>query len=71
MTYFNYHKTAKKLLAENKLSYFYFTENHNGIKPALVLIFNDIKHPVMPIRIERWEDYIPILPSEKLIENQT
>ena len=69
MAYFNYHKTAKKLLAENKLSYFYFTENHNGIKPALVLIFNDIKHPVMPIRFEKWHEYLPLLNQDKLKQN--
>ena len=69
MAYFNYHKTAKKLLAENKLSYFYFTENHNGIKPALVLIFNDIKHPVMPIRFDRWKEYLPLLKQDKLKQN--
>ena len=40
---------------------FYFTKNHNGIRPALVLVFNDLKHPVMPIRKERWQEYFDLL----------
>ena len=65
MGYFSYHNTAKKLIAENKLLFCYITENHNGIKPALVLIFNDITHPVMPIRQHRWVEYFKIIPKEK------
>lgn len=67
MKYFNYHRTAKKLIKEGKLKYYYFTENHNGIKPALVLVFNDKTHPVMPIRKERFSEYDNLLPKEKLI----
>ena len=40
--YYNYHATAKRLIKENKLMNFYFTKNHNGIRPALVLVFNDL-----------------------------
>jgi hypothetical protein len=61
MSYFNYHKTAKKLIADGKLTNFYFTEEYNGIKPALVLLFNDARHPVMPIREHRFDEYIQIL----------
>jgi hypothetical protein len=67
MKYFNYHKTAKKLIKEGKLICYYLTENHNGIKPALVLVFNDKTHPVMPIRKERFEEYDNLLSKEKLI----
>ena len=59
--YYNYHATAKRLIKENKLISFYFTKNHNGIRPALVLVFNDLKHPVMPIRKERWQEYFYLL----------
>jgi hypothetical protein len=62
MGYFNYHSTAKRLIAENKLTGYYFTSKHNKISPALVLLFDDIKHPVMPIRQERWHEYEPLLP---------
>ena len=66
MGYFSYHRTAKKLIKDGKLKYYYFTENHNGIKPALILVFNDKTHPIMPIRQERFSEYEDILPKEKL-----
>lgn len=61
MPYFSYHATAKKLIRLGKLSHFYFTPDHKGIRPALVLIFRDPRHPVMPIRFHRWEEYLPLL----------
>ena len=60
MSYFNYHATAKKLIKENKLIKYYYAERYNNISPALVLVFDDIKHPVMPIRQERWDEYIKL-----------
>jgi len=65
MAYFNYHATAKRLISAGKLKNFYITENHNGICPALVLIFNDIRHPVMPIRKERWAEYFALIERYK------
>lgn len=65
MSYFSYHATAKKLIREGKLSHFYFTADHKGICPALVLVFRDQNHPVMPIRHHRWEEYLPLLPFGK------
>ena len=59
--YFNYHATVKKLIEKGKLVGYYFTENHNGIKPALVLVFNDIKRPLIPIRKERWNEYLHLI----------
>ncbi len=67
MPYFNYHAIAKSLISQDKLKGYYFTEKYNNISPALILIFNDIKHPVMPIRKHRWEEYLPLLPIEKKI----
>ena len=61
MSYFNYHATAKRLISENKLVQFYFTERHNNISPALVLVFNDPVHPVMPIRKEKWQEYLSLI----------
>ena len=61
MPYFNYHAVAKNLIEQGKLISYTFEENYNGISPALVLIFNDQKHPVMPIRQEKWQDYLPLL----------
>ena len=65
MVYYNYHATAKKLIIENKLITYYFTEKHNSISPALVLVFNDIKHPIMPIREHKWKEYIELLKKYK------
>lgn len=61
MSYFNYHKTAKSLIKNGKLLSCYFTKNHNGISPALVLIFDDTKHKVMPIRKHKWEEYFSLI----------
>lgn len=57
--YFSYHGTAKKLIAEGHLVYFERVENHNGIKPALVLHFDN--HAPTPIRKKRWKEYCDIL----------
>ena len=61
MAYFNYHATAKRLIAEGKLIDYYFTERYRHITPALVLMFDDEKHPLMPIREERWEEYAELI----------
>lgn len=65
MSYFNYHATAKRLIAEGKLKRYYIAKNHNGISPALVLIFDDTRHPVMPIRAHRFEEYFAILEKKE------
>lgn len=67
MSYFNYHATAKRLIAEEKLIGYYFTKKYHSISPALVLLFDDFKHPVMPIREYRWEEYLPLLSEDKWI----
>ena len=64
MPYFNYHATAKRLIAEGRLIGFRFVENYRAISPALLLFFDDKTHPVMPIRAERWEEY------EKILKNR-
>lgn len=61
MSYFNYHSTAKSLIKQGKLQGYYFTENYNNIRPALVLLFNDQKHPAMPIRQHKWYEYFPLI----------
>lgn len=61
MGYFNYHATAKGLIRNGKLKDWFFVDNYNGISPALVLVFDDIKHPVMPIHKERWAEYLEFL----------
>ena len=68
MSYYNYHATAKRLINEGKLIGYYFTERHNAISPALVLLFDDYRHPIMPIRENRWAEYLPLLPEETEIK---
>ena len=63
--YYNYHATAKKLIQEGKLINWYIAEKHNNISPALVLEFNDIKHPVMPIRQHKWDEYLILINAQK------
>lgn len=64
MAYFNYHATAKRLLREGKLLSWRIVSEYNGISPAMVLIFDDPTHPVMPIREERFAEYLPLLTGE-------
>ena len=65
MPYFNYHATAKKLINEGKLIEYRFVKRYRNISPALVLVFDDAKHPVMPIREHRFKEYILLLPKDK------
>ena len=62
--YFSYHATIKRLLREGRLVGYYFAGEYHGISPALVLLFDDAIHPVMPVREYRWQDYLPQLPLE-------
>lgn len=59
MAYFNYHAKAKKLISQGYLIHYEFVDNWNGIKPALVLYF-DNANP-MPIREYRWHEYLPLI----------
>ena len=61
MPYFHYHATARRLIEDGKLIRYYIAERHGSISPALVLLFDDEKHPVMPIREHRWEEYLPLI----------
>ena len=64
MAYYNYHAVAKRLIKEGKLTAYSFVERYRGISPALLLFFDDLKHPVMPIRAQRWEEYFPLLKAQ-------
>lgn len=59
MSYFNYHAKAKKLIKEGFLTRYEFVDNWNGIKPALVLYFEN-SNP-MPIREYRWQEYLSLI----------
>lgn len=57
--YYNYHARIKKLILEGRLKGYQFLDEYNGIKPALVLYFEN--HRPMPVRDYMWEKYIPYL----------
>lgn len=61
MPYFNYHAAAKKLILEGKLIHYSFEREYHGISPVLLLFFNDLKHPIMPIREHHWEEYLNLI----------
>lgn len=54
--YYNYHAQAKQLIAEGHLIKQEIVDDWNGIKPALVLFFDN--HRPMPIRQYRWDEYM-------------
>jgi hypothetical protein len=53
--YYNYHARAKALISGGHLVGHEIVENWNGIKPALVLHFDN--HRSMPIREHKWDEY--------------
>lgn len=59
MAYFNYHAKAKRLIEEGHCIHFEIVERWNAISPALVLYFDNEKP--MPIREEKWGEYLAIL----------
>ena len=59
MGYYNYHAQAKKLIQEGHLTHFEIVAQWNQIAPALVLYFDN--HIPMPIREEKWSEYLAIL----------
>lgn len=54
--YYNYHAKAKQLIADGHLVRTEIVNDWNGIRPALVLYFDN--HKPMPIREYRWDEYL-------------
>lgn len=59
MPYFNYHAKAKNLIDEGHLTNYEIVPDWNGIRPALVLYF-DNNRP-MPVREHKFYEYMEIL----------
>ena len=70
MAYFSYHAVARRLIAEGRLLGFRIVPEYRGIRPALLLFFDDARHPVMPIREHRFHEYLPLLERERAKEQQ-
>lgn len=60
--YFNYHGKIKELLKTDTVTKIEIVDNHNGIKPAMLLHFKN--HKPMPIREHKWDEYIKLLLDE-------
>ena len=63
--YYSYHAAAKKRISAGLLQGIMIVESYHGIRPAMLLLFEDPVRPVMPIRVERWADYLPLLAVER------
>ena len=63
MAYFNYHGKAKKLIKEGHFINYEIVDNWNGIRPALVLYFDNNKP--MPIREYKWDEYFKLFNRDK------
>ena len=61
MSYFNYHAMVKKMIDDGKLITYYFVDAYKDVSPALILIFNDPKRPVIPIRQHAWDKYLDLI----------
>ena len=46
---------------DGRLIGFRFVDEYRGIAPALLLFFDDPRHPIMPIRAHRFAEYLPLL----------
>lgn len=57
--YYNYHAQAKRLIQEGHLTHYVIVDRWNHIAPALVLYFDN--HRPMPIREERWSEYLRLM----------
>ena len=57
--YFNYHSKVKKIIEEDIVTKIEIVDEYHGIKPAMLLHFK--KHPPMPIREHKWDEYISLL----------
>lgn len=57
--YYHYHAQAKRLILEGHLTHYAIMDRWNHIAPALVLYFDN--HRPMPIREERWSEYLRLM----------
>lgn len=62
--HFNYHAKIKKLITENHMTYYDFTEKYNNISPALIFFFDC--HKPMPVRKYKWQEYKFFLKSKNI-----
>lgn len=68
MSYYNYHAKAKALINGGHLTSYEIVDDWNGIKPALVLHFDNNRS--MPIRWYRMEEYVVFIEKCNAIEKE-
>lgn len=61
MTYFNFHASVKKMIYDGKLKTYFIVDFYKNISPALILVFNDARRPVVPIRQRFWDEYFKLI----------
>ena len=61
--YYNYHATARRLIASGSLTGYEILDSYHNISPCLLLYFDN--HKPMPIREYRWDEYLPTLNGGK------
>ena len=59
MAYFNYHAKAKRLIKDGFLIGYEFVNEHNNVRPALILYFHNNK-PI-PIKQHYWKEYLSLI----------
>ena len=59
MGYFNYHSKVQKKIRNDELERFEIVDEYNGIKPAMVLYFQD--GTIFPIREHMFDEYLKLL----------
>ena len=68
MGYFNYHAKVKNLIAKGHCKGFELVDDWNGIKPAMVIYFDNNKP--MPIREHKGDEYFILLRKETECQEQ-
>ena len=62
--YFNYHSKVKEIIKKDVVTKIEIVDNHNGIRPAMLLYFRN--HKPMPIREHKWDEYIKLLIGDEI-----
>ena len=63
MAYFNFHARIKQMILSGKLKSYYIVDVYKDISPALILVFDDARRPVVPIRKYAWDEYFKLIDS--------
>ena len=51
------------MILSGKLKSYYIVDVYKDISPALILVFDDARRPVVPIRKYAWDEYFKLIDS--------